>query len=63
MPENQMVCAMKDNLVFATGLMSDENKVVVIDQSPLDGSDNVNIVMKWTGTVAVLIGAEVVYYA
>jgi hypothetical protein len=63
MSDNTMVAAETSNLFFGTGLLSDYNEVRTIDQTPIDGSQNVRIVMRFTAAVQIGIGANVVYYA
>lgn len=59
---NYMVAGQKSNLWFGTGLMRDMNSVRILDQEPVDGSDNVNIVMKYTAGVQYGVGSELVLY-
>ena len=59
---NYIVAAESSNLVFGTGLMSDQNEVKIIDMADIDGSQNVRIVMRFTATVQYAYGAEVVLY-
>jgi hypothetical protein len=63
MSDNTMIAAETSNLFFGTGLLSDYNEVRVIDQTPIDGSQNVRIVMRFTAAVQIGVGANVVYYA
>ena len=63
MSDNTMIAAETSNLFFGTGLLSDYNEVRTIDQTPIDGSQNVRIVMRFTAAVQIGIGANVVYYA
>ena len=63
MSDNTMIAAESSNLFFGTGLLSDYNEVRVIDQTPIDGSQNVRIVMRFTAAVQIGVGADVVYYA
>jgi hypothetical protein len=58
---NAVVAAQKSNLVFGTGLMSDQNEVKVIDMADIDGSQNVRIVMRYTAGVQFGFGPEIVY--
>jgi hypothetical protein len=58
---NAVAAAQKSNLVFGTGLMSDQNEVKVIDMSDIDGSQNVRIVMRYTAGLAYGFGPEIVY--
>ena len=59
---NFMMAAQKSNLFFATGLLNDQNEVKVIDMADIDGSQNVRVVMRMTGSVNYGIGAEIVLY-
>lgn len=58
---NAVAAAQKSNLVFGTGLMSDQNEVKVIDMADIDGSQNVRIVMRYTAGLAYGFGPEIVY--
>lgn len=60
---NKMVLAEKSNLYFGTGILNDQNEVKVIDMSDIDGSQNVRVVMRFTGGVQHVFGADIVYYA
>jgi hypothetical protein len=59
---NYMMAAQKSNLFFATGLLNDQNEVKVIDMADIDGSQNVRVVMRMTGSVNYGIGSEIVLY-
>jgi hypothetical protein len=59
---SEMVGAQPDNLWFGTGLMSDHNKVQVLDMADLDGSDNVRFISRFSAGVQYGIGEEIVYY-
>tara|TARA_R100001463_G_scaffold9961_2_gene29611 strand:- start:945 stop:1262 length:318 start_codon:yes stop_codon:yes gene_type:complete len=61
MPNDQMVAAQTSNLFFGTDLVSDTTQVKMLDMSPLDGSENIRFVAKFSGGVQVGIGAEVVH--
>lgn len=63
MSDDTMIAAQSSNLFFATGLLSDYNEVRVIDMTPIDGSQNVRMVMRFTAAAAIGVGADVVYYA
>ena len=63
MSDNCMIAAEKSNLFFGTGLMSDYNEVRTIDQTPITGSQNVRIIMRFTAAAQIGVGANVVYYA
>jgi len=62
MPDNQLVAAQVSNLFFGTDLISDTTQVKMLDMSPLDGSENLRFVAKYSGGVQVGIGAEVVQH-
>jgi len=61
MPNDQLVAAQTSNLFFGTDLVSDTTQVKMLDMSPLDGSENLRFVAKYSGGVQVGIGAEVVW--
>ena len=60
MPDDELVAAQTSNLFFGTDLVSDTTQVKMLDMSPLDGSENLRFVAKYSGGVQVGIGAEVV---
>ena len=60
---NKMILAEKSNLYFGTGILNDQNEVKVIDMSDIDGSQNVRVVMRFTGGVQHVFGGDIVYYA
>jgi hypothetical protein len=60
MPDDKLVAAQVSNLFFGTDLLSDTTQVKMLDMSPLDGSENLRFVAKYSGGVQVGIGAEVV---
>ena len=62
MPDNKLVAAQKSNLFFGTDLLSDTTQVKMLDMSPLDGSENLRFVAKYSGGVQVGMGAEVVQH-
>lgn len=62
MPDDQLVAAQTSNLYFGTDLISDTTQVKMLDMSPLDGSENLRFVAKYSGGVQVGIGAEVVQH-
>ncbi len=45
------VLGLKSDLHFGTGLLSDTNQVKVLDMSDLDGSQNVRVIMRFTGGI------------
>jgi hypothetical protein len=59
---NTAIAAQKSNLFFGTGLLSDQNEVQVIDMSPVDGSQNVRVVMRFTAAVQYGIVEDIVTY-
>ena len=63
MSDNTMVAALKSNLFFGTGLLSDHNEVKLIDMADLDGSQNVRIVLRFTSGVQFGIAADCVLYS
>ena len=63
MANNTMVAAQKSNLFFGTGLLADHNEVKLLDMADLDGSQNVRVIMRYTASVQIGIGADIVYYS
>ena len=63
MDADKMVAARKSNLFFATDLVSDMAEVKLIDQTAIDGSDNVHLVMKYNAGVGYATSADIVYYS
>jgi hypothetical protein len=61
--DNTAMAAEKSNLYFGTGLLSDHNEVRLIDQAEIDGSQNVNVVMRFTSGVQYGIGSDIVLYS
>ena len=62
MPDGYMVVTYASNLYFATGLLADHNEVKLIDRSETEGDNNLRFIMKFSGTAAIGIGADVVLY-
>ena len=60
MPDNSLVAAQTSNLFFGTDLVSDMAQLRLLDMRPLDGSDNVRVIAKYSAGVQVGIGAEIV---
>ena len=57
MLNDRIIAARKSNLYFGTNLMTDMTSVRVIDRTPIDGSDNVRIAMRYSaGVQAGIIG-------
>lgn len=63
MAADTMVAARKSNLFFATDLESDLTEVKLLDQSLVDGSDNVNMVMRFNAGVGYSTSADCVLYS
>ena len=63
MSDDTMMASLSSNFFFATGLLNNYNEVRVIDMTPIDGSQNVRLVMRFTAAAAIGVGADVVYYA
>lgn len=59
MTSSYMVSAQKSNLHFGTGLMSDYNRVQVLDMENLDGSQNFRVIMRYTAGTVVGILSDV----
>ena len=60
MPDNQLVAAQKSNLFYGTDLLSDATRINLLDMSPLDGSDNIRCVARYSGGVQTGVGADIV---
>lgn len=58
MSNHRIVAGQKSNLVFGTNLMTDMTSVRVIDRTPIDGSDNVRIAMRYSAGVQIGIANE-----
>jgi len=58
MPSDHIVAGQKSNLYFGTGLLSDHQEVKILDMADLDGSQNVRVVMRFTGGVQYGIGSD-----
>ena len=63
MAADKMVAGRKSNMFFATDLEGDLTEVKLLDQTMVDGSDNVNLVMKFNAGVGYSTGADIVLYA
>jgi hypothetical protein len=59
---NTAIAAEKSNLFFGTSLLSDLNEVQVIDLAPIDGSQNVRVVMRFAAGVQYGIVEDIVTY-
>ena len=62
LPANRVVAAEKSNLFFGTGLLNDYNEVKAIDMSPVDGSRNVRMIMRFTAGTQHGIGGDIVNF-
>ncbi len=60
MIDNQLTFAESSNLFFGTDLLSDHTRISLLDQSVVTGSDNINLVARYTAGVIQGIGANVV---
>ena len=49
--DSDCVLGLKSDLHFGTGLVNDYNEVKLLDMSDLDGSQNVRIIMRFTGGI------------
>jgi len=58
--DNQLVAAQKSNLFYGTDLLSDATRIVMMDMSALDGSDNMRLVARYSGGVQTGVGADIV---
>lgn len=47
--DSDCVLGLKSDLHFGTGLLSDTNEVKVIDMADIDGSQNIRVIMRFTG--------------
>ena len=56
------IATTKSNLYFGTDLLSDLAEVQVLDMSPMDGSQNVRIVMRMTAGVQYGFASDIVTY-
>lgn len=63
MSDNKMIAGRKSNMFFATDLEGDMTEVKLLDQTLVDGSDNVNLVMKFNAGVGYSTSADIVLYA
>lgn len=60
--DDVMFATYAGNLWYGFGEASDAQRVDVIDQSPLDGSNNVHVVMKWADGIQVANPEDVITY-
>ena len=62
MSDNTMICTVKSNLYFGTGLLADHNEVKVLDMADILGDKNVRFVMRYTAAVQYSIVEDIVTY-
>jgi hypothetical protein len=66
MVDNQLVAAQKSNLYWGTDLVSDFGdtgtgpRITLMDMAQLDGSDNMRLVVRYSGGVQTGVGADIV---
>ena len=58
MSNHRIVAAQKSNLYFGCNTMTDMTSVRVIDRTPIDGSDNVRIAMRYSAGVQIGVASE-----
>ena len=58
MSNHRLVAARKSNLFFGCNTMTDMTSVRVIDRTPIDGSDNVRIAMRYSAGVQIGVASE-----
>ena len=59
---NTALLAQTSNLFFATGLMSDQQEVKVLDMGDIDGSQNVRVIMRFSADAKYGFASDVVTY-
>lgn len=62
MDSNTMLATTKENLFFATGLLSDHQEIRVLDMASIDGSKNVRFVARYTAGTQIGILEDCVVY-
>ena len=62
MSDDVMIATHADNLFYGLGEAGDAQRVDLIDQSMIDGSDNVNVVMKWADGIQYANVTDIVTY-
>ena len=58
MSNHRIIAAQKSNLYFGCNTMTDMTSVRVIDRTPIDGSDNVRIAMRYSANVQIGVAAD-----
>ncbi len=61
MADSSIILSRSSNLHFGTWMSSDLNRVSLIDQEPVDGSDNMNFVMKYFAGAQIGYRSEMTY--
>ena len=59
---DNMIATTTDNLFFGCGLLNDKNIVQTIDMSPIDGSLNYRVIMRYNAGVQIGVGSDLVLY-
>jgi len=60
--DDTAIASPASNLMFGTGLLSDQNEVRVIDMAEYDGSQNIRVIMRMTAGVQFGIAEDIVLY-
>jgi|TARA_Y100000401_G_scaffold1017_1_gene801 hypothetical protein len=60
MVDNGLIAAQTSNLFFGTDLISDHAEIRMLDMSALDGSDNIRVVVRFTGGTQHAQGGDIV---
>lgn len=60
MVDNQLVFAQKSNLFFGTDLLSDSTRIAMLDMQPVEGSDVIRLVARYTAGVTTGVGSDIV---
>ena len=63
MNDNSMMAAERSDLYFGTSLVGNMNQVKLLDMSDLDGSSNVRVICRFSGTVNYGIASDIVVYS
>jgi hypothetical protein len=60
MLDDELVAAQKGQLFFGTDLLSDQTRISLMDMTPLDGSDNMRIVARYSAGTQSGIAADII---
>ena len=60
--DDTAIASPASNLMFGTGLLSDQNEVRVIDMAEYDGSQNIRVIMRMTAGVQFGNASDIVLY-